>query len=1408
MAQAIYLDAQDGFGPRDFTKFIYELGKFQYQKNDPSVFDFKVVPVSGVSNWTVPTRGAYIRVEDDRWDSRVPGVGLGVVWTGYVTEDPAFQFLGVGPDGGEVWGYQVNCTSDDYLAQTKQLPAVTYINKPRGQILKDLLQLMFAGGDVFPFNTDNVYDGGTERVYYVDPGKTFAQIATDFANADGFSYYVLDHFMVYAPQSTFLPNSSDPKIALRVDEQDPRYVPDALQLERAYKDVINDVTVFGNDEASTLVKEHYVSDGYTGSFQLAFIPYGLIENSLLKDDFTGNSIDTSIWLEEDNSSNYIQAFDGSLNIVGGVDDGSVFLRSIKGTELSGILQTRDGELQLPPDASGTGIIGGLYTTAGLKMQEADLACGWYLDLDAKVLYPYGPSGKEVAAGVSLNTAHDYVLRKTITVDRPNRALTSYTSPSTLRVFGADSPSATATISWTLEEINADNPSSVIHTTTTVLTKQYADFPDFAIYAPVVTYGLHVVMNYVEVFRPPQVSVSVDGVPVQVGNYLDGGRCTITTDVSTSNITSASGALYTPTNNGSASQTNVQAGTATLNWYAIPQALQYTRSGGTAADIVTIPAQGAQVEITYWKADQSRARVQNLASIARERQKFHDDGLRQWVINQGQVTPTPRTSEECQFLAQAYLDDRQYGQFQGTYSFVSVENDATELRIWPMPGDLLPLLLTLPDGSVVDETLQVANVDVTMDGDRAYAFNLTFGPVNRYDLAIRSLVNQRESSLDDFSITTIPISTVEVLNQGLVRPDDPGPVTITAISSTAFTIQMDSSLPSGVVGYEVRTDDTGWGQANCVARFTSNTHTFTRGLRDLSYYVKPYNAGGLYSVRSAFVRVQYPLSNTMAITGVDGTISPDFITVTIPLPTNPDFAGVIVRQDNSAGTVIYYGDGITAKTQVSGVNLLPGSGNMVLQIPNSSAVKDYTVWIAPYNLIGEFGTTATFNLNKPDPNVTNLTPTASDPNVWTWSGSNADSYDINIFDSNGSLIGSDNVPGDQTFYNLGNGDIQRTIEIVGLDSWGSGGNSTATHDADTGVPTKPQLQLSLSVADQANAPTGSAVVGCNVVFPQPYNLKSATKIQVQWSSDSSFTTYQHAEAPTIADAVSLQLHAPKQFLYFRAYATNAFGDGPYSDTIPFNTGDPLNPLSPDSNGWDYGSPSFKGGIRLTGPSGYSLTTANDGTGRSITGLNTQGYVALNILNGIDQYDPSGIARTLINVANNVSALANGSVVETGGIRGYYGLDGNYYLTSRLLSSVLWYDASGTPRSGYLLGYNTLDSVSDGGTYARTTYGQRHAADKADGAINDSNLLQTGIYYSPGGGFVGNDSLWGGAHNALNAIDWLGGSSWRVTHAKVDSDSILQGGVRGANIDSNILTSLSNGATPPQPGDPGYDTDVQI
>jgi hypothetical protein len=221
-------------------------------------------------------------------------------------------------------------------------------------------------------------------------------------------------------------------------------------------------------------------------------------------------------------------------------------------------------------------------------------------------------------------------------------------------------------------------------------------------------------------------------------------------------------------------------------------MHYKRGVSPYADIVTIPPARTKVSVTYYRNEKSIVRMRNDVSIADEKARFLDDGVRSAILREGDLTPVPKNTEECMLLASAYLSDRSTPKWEGSYTFVTQEGGTTDLYTWPMPGDYYWCAIDLPTGSV-SSWLNVENVTSSFLGEGVYEIKLEFGAVNAMDLELRNLILKRNSSLDDLSLDD-PSDILDAEVLGTTIDDLPSGIT------TVKILELTETSPWIVEGY--------------------------------------------------------------------------------------------------------------------------------------------------------------------------------------------------------------------------------------------------------------------------------------------------------------------------------------------------------------------------------------------------------------------------------------------------------------------------------------------------------------------------------------------------------------------------------------------------------------------------------
>lgn len=608
MAIILQIDNADGLGSVNYTRYLTAPDRspavLRDRINLPALLDFSLVPADEL--FTPPRRGAYVRLTGLA-NSQPPAPQP--LFTGYITNEPAGEFLGV-MHGQPVHGYRCQTTSEEYLLNVKRIGLLPpFLNQTAGAILRFLADLLQPGR----FNTSAVSDGALIPHFVAAPEHSWSEIARELAERAGFFYRVLDGAIV------FQPIGSEPA-GVVVNEEDLHFRPKHLAITPLNNPIHNDVTVFGDAEPQAYVKEHFVGDGSSSRFPLAAAIYGAESARLLADDFTGAVVDSALWQETDPGGK-ISIFDGRLNVTGGSGTlGETNLLARQAIELGGELELIHGEFEFV--ASSTGIIGGLYSGAALGLAQC-LAGFEASPISSSTRLRAVVSGAVQAPEVVAQPNHHYVLTTRISGDQPFRTLQTFLSLG--GSFGGASIASNVQITLEVRDIDLANPATPA---TTVLHQSVlSSSPAFAFYAPINSADLHLAINFLQVTRPIQASLTTQ---------LPGGSATSRTlgfGIATHDAT-------------------ITADPNRNQW-----ALEFYED--------TIPALGEKILLSYRAAGPARARVVDQASITAEAALAGDDGVRAVVL--ADVNPPPRNSTEAELAAQAYLADHTAPRFEGQYA---------------------------------------------------------------------------------------------------------------------------------------------------------------------------------------------------------------------------------------------------------------------------------------------------------------------------------------------------------------------------------------------------------------------------------------------------------------------------------------------------------------------------------------------------------------------------------------------------------------------------------------------------------------------------------------------------------------------------------------------------------------------
>ncbi len=894
MALRLEIDNGDGRGRVDYTKYIAAPdGSFALLRdriNLPALLDFSLAP--GDDQFIAPRRSAYVRLTGLA-DALPPGGPrvAGPLFTGYITQEPAIEFLGV-RNGKALHGFRCQATTEEYLLNVKRIGLLPpFLNQTAGAVLRFLTEYLQPGR----FDTTNVADGALLPLFLAPPEKSWGDIARELAERSSFHYWVLEGLIYFQPLGD-LPSG------ITVDENDRRFRPDALDVAPLGNPIQNDVTVIGDDEPQAYVAEYFVGDGFTSRFALTAPMSGAESARLLADDFTGTALDNAHWQETD-PGNVMQLFQGRLNVTGGSSVlGQSTLVARQGIELGGELEIIHGEFEVV--SASLGVLGGLYGSAALA--RADCLAGFDVSpIGANTRFRALVVGVVQAVEVVAQPNHHYILVTRLSADQLYRQQQVF--PSLGTSFGGAVVAANVALKLEVRDIDLANPATPVPTV--LYEGTLGLLPGFAIYAPVNAVDLHVVANFLQVTRPIQAQLETQkpaNAPRRrsLGFGIAQQDATITAD---------------PNRN---------------HW-----ALEFYED--------TIPALGEKITLRYRAAGRALARVRDSASVASEAALAGDDGVRATVLSN--LRPAPRTSSEAEFAAQAYLAEHTAARYEGRYVTWGDFVDS-----FPRSGRFLiiqnesryPAFSALIRG-VASELRELRSERIL--------HTIEFGQPSIFEDLLRQFAPAENILRGEDESAPMPQDTAQVGNAFLPDAPGAALASVTGTQFTVDLGAPPPAGGSYEVRRSDQgwgsTGVSGTAQ-NLVGNFGAQNISLARSARNHAYYMRPVSSAGTTSRNSSLLAVHYPLPPIAPqaleiVFGVNEQSQP-VITATVEL-TDSQIADVdsVELRDTDDATVL-------ARWSFGQLTLQGGVYRAAHTLDNSVALaRTKTLFAHTRNILGEY-----------------------------------------------------------------------------------------------------------------------------------------------------------------------------------------------------------------------------------------------------------------------------------------------------------------------------------------------------------------------------------------------------------------------------------------------------------------------
>jgi len=527
-----------------------------------------------------------------------------ILFTGYLTEAPQFEYLGFG-EQGPVYRYDVWAESDEVLLDQKALPnRAAFVARTAGSALRQLAQDLLPGW----FDTSAVEDVDVLAWYLVNPEKDFSYHAAEIALAARASYRAMNGALVLAPVGA---------VAYAINESDTNFSPTGLKLVSP-KLLVNDVTVIGLNEPQAYVRDYFVGDGLTLKFYLSQTPFQQSRPALIDEEYVGPGLDPTTWVVSDPSS-AVSVAAQTLQVNGGTgQDGQTTVEFIEQIELGGALELQHGDVSFA--GASQGVIGGLYSGAisvpGCLAGFQITPSGTGSNIQALI------NGAATGPVIATTGGHRYVLTTYLYSIEVYRAEETYHSSLHPAGSGWGGAAVPADVRFVLEvqDIDPSNPATMVAPATVLYDDVITGAPGFCTYALVnaenmacgiaYTYVTHISLAEVRTALPNSSYATQ-----LVESLSDGGECEIE-------------------------------GSTSLDFYS-----QYA------------PGTGTNIVVSYRGSGRAVAEVDNSASVA-SLQSGADNGMR--GIVRTMKTPSARTQADCENAALAILDDAQGEAWSGVY----------------------------------------------------------------------------------------------------------------------------------------------------------------------------------------------------------------------------------------------------------------------------------------------------------------------------------------------------------------------------------------------------------------------------------------------------------------------------------------------------------------------------------------------------------------------------------------------------------------------------------------------------------------------------------------------------------------------------------------------------------------------
>lgn len=647
----ITIDNQDGKGPIDYSQAICadqsEESAVVIKRvlNEPTI---ATIAIDCASHGLVtPAAGAWVVITSDN------GTFL---FTGYLPSAAEPVFAGYSSTGAQ-YRFVANAVSEDWLLNREAVPQTApMLGQTAGNIARTLTNRV----NPTLVQMNGLEDIGTVGFFEPNPGQAWSENIAALANQARAAYRILNGQLTMAPVGSTVHNLSD---AVGTTN----YGADSASTAKQF---VNDVTLTGLSEPTEYITELFQGDGATDLFQLQREPFRVTRPTLLDEEFTSTTINTSIWQVND-AGGYLSASGSGLALAGGAGtDGTTTLTAIDPVELGGEVVLESGFVNL--NEGSDGVLCGLY--AGSVGIENCVAGFRVRTSGSNTIIVSLVDGNEVGTAFTMQAGHSYILRLHVHSTELHRVQNSYFS------YGSSGPSVYGggTIPSPLQVLFELQDTALLPYVNIGSTILYdgavATSPAIATFACVNSVNLAGNIGYFKVTQPGTmwiVSTPSSGAPFtrRIGQAIQGADCNI------------------------------------------------LRNGFIHFYKLAIPQPGETIAVSYRVATPSVAR---LASASEAR----DGGSGSPIVSQwvGHVEhPPARNAVDCENACQALLNfsGNPSALWKGTYSYYNLQNQED---IWP--GDALNFS-SAPEGFNANVICRAVTVRSTSSCPEVLNYSLQF-----------------------------------------------------------------------------------------------------------------------------------------------------------------------------------------------------------------------------------------------------------------------------------------------------------------------------------------------------------------------------------------------------------------------------------------------------------------------------------------------------------------------------------------------------------------------------------------------------------------------------------------------------------------------------------------------------------